>query len=191
MRFCIDSNIFIHGIKKNSGQDDLIERAKHFFYFVYIEKHEIIIPTIVIAEILAPEPLEKYPVYIDYINKNFIVSNFDSRVATQYGVLLNNRIEELKKIADENGIPRNRMKIDHQIIASAIVHGANRIYSNDNGVHTFGKKFIEVRDLPDLPAPQLVQQSIFNDFELVNGVMVKKETSKPEHGTDTVDDLPF
>lgn len=153
MKICIDSNVFIHGIKRNTGQDDLIEKAEYFFEWVQEEKHEIIIPTVVIAEILAPEPLEKYPVYMDIINRSFIVSDFDSRAATQYGILLMNKIEEVKKIADEKGIPKNRVKVDHQIIACAIIHGADRILTNDVGLMTFGNTHIEIKYLKDLVLP--------------------------------------
>jgi hypothetical protein len=52
------------------------------------------------------------------------------------------------------------MKVDHLIVASALVGGAGCIYSEDKGLKTFGQKFIEVRDLP---TPPLIQQDLFGD----------------------------
>lgn len=73
MVFCIDSMVFIDGIKKNTTAD-AVARAEYFFDWVDKEGHQLLIPTVVIAEVLAPEPLEKYPVYIDIIDKGFMVA---------------------------------------------------------------------------------------------------------------------
>src|SRR5688572_26461735 len=156
---CIDTNIFIHGIKQNSGQQELIDRASYLFNWIDQNKHQVLIPSIVIAEVLSAEPLEKYPVYLDIINKGFQIANFDSRAASQYGIMFMNRIDELKKIADENGIDKQKMKTDHLIIASAVAYGADRIYSHDPGLKIFGQKYIDVYDLPKIPDQQ---QFLFN-----------------------------
>jgi hypothetical protein len=152
MVFCIDSMVFIDGIKKNTTAA-AVERAEYFFEWVDKMGHQIVMPTVVIAEVLAPEPLEKYPVYMEIIEKNFMVVDFDTRAATRYSQLMMNRIPEIKQIAEENGILRNKMKVDHQIIACALVNNANCIYSSDHGVKVFGSPFIEVRDLPTPPPP--------------------------------------
>jgi len=174
---CIDSNIFIWGIKRKAdpGQENMIDRALHLFKLMDDNKYRIMLPTVVLAEILAPEPLEKHPVIMESIGKNFIIADFNMKSASRYGQLFTNKIEELKKIAKEIDVDNQKMKVDHLIVASALVAGANCIYSHDKGLRVFGQKYIDVKDLPELPAPQLVQKSIFDGYNLKEGSLVKKE----------------
>lgn len=153
---CIDANIFIWGIKKQcaAGQEINIEKAAYLFELMDKKNDKIMIPAVVLAEILAPEPLEKHPIIMDAISKNIMLVDFDKRCASQYAFLFTNKIEELKKTAKDNNIDNQKMKLDHLIIASAIVGGAKCIYSEDKGIKTFGQKHIEVRKLPDLPTSQ-------------------------------------
>ena len=154
---CIDSNTFIWGIKKKAvaGQEDMIPRAEYLFDWLNDEGHQILIPTVVIAEVLAPEPLEKYPVLMETINKGFMVVDFDVRAASRYGQLFINKIPEVKNAAKASNIKVQKMKVDHLIISCALIHGAACIYSTDNGLRIFGQKYIDVRDLPQLPAKPL------------------------------------
>lgn len=147
---CIDANVYIWGVKKQ-GDIDMIERAQHLFKWMDDNKHQVMLPTIVLAEILAPEPLEKHPVIMEVVTKNFIVADFDLRASSRYAILFMNKIEALKKIAAENDIDNQKMKVDHLIVATALVGGANCIYSHDRGLKTFGQRHIDVKDLPDLP----------------------------------------
>jgi predicted nucleic acid-binding protein len=169
MIYCVDSNIIIWGIKKQSskGQEEMIERAEIFFRKVDEYKDFIIIPSIVLAEILAPEPAAYRAKYLEIINNSFIIANFDTRAALKYAEIMNGRFEEVKQIASEADIPRQKMKADHMVISIAIVNGANCIYSTDNGLKTFAKGYIDVQELPHIKEIQetktVVQRSIFED----------------------------
>jgi predicted nucleic acid-binding protein len=157
MIFCVDSNIFVWGIKKeaNDSQVDMMERAAYFFEWADSHNHQLLIPSIVIAEILAPEPIENYSKYTEIISKGFMVADFDLRTATKYAQILENRFENIKQLAKDNDIRREKMKFDHLIISCALVNGASRIYSHDPGLRTFASGLIEVKDLPDVPPKQL------------------------------------
>ncbi len=156
MIVCIDSQIFVWGIKKDStaGQEDMIPKAEFFFKWVDEHKHNLLIPSIVVAEVLAPEPIEKYNDYLQIINQNFIVVNFDSRAATKYAQLLNGKFDNLKELAKENGIRREKMKFDHIVIACALIGKAKCIYTFDKGLKTFATGLIDVKELPPLPSRQ-------------------------------------
>jgi predicted nucleic acid-binding protein len=169
MIYCIDSNIIIWGIKKQSseGQEEMIGRAESFFRKVDEFNDFVIVPSIVIAEILAPEPIEIRAKYLEVINKSFIVAPFDTRAALKYAEIMNGRFETVKKIADEENIPRQKMKADHMIIAIAIVNNANCIYSTDNGLKSFAKGYINIQDLPPVKEVKnnnmlLRQQELFD-----------------------------
>jgi len=177
---CIDSNTFIWGIKKKatSGQEDMIPRAEYLFEWLHDNKHQILIPTVVIAEVLAPEPLEKYPILMDIINRGFMIADFDVRAASRYGQLFMNKLKESKKIAKQNSISTQKMKIDHLIISCALIHNAACIYSTDTGLRAFGQKFIDVRDLPPLPPPKLIQTKIWSETE--TGLSIEKNEDLEE-----------
>lgn len=162
MVLCIDSQIFIWGIKKQctEGQENMIQRAEYFFKWADEEKHHLLIPTVVIAEILAPEPKETHAELMSIISDNFIIGNFDTLCAIRYANLLNNRFEDLKEFAKDNGIRREKMKTDHMIVSTALAYNANIIYSNDAHLKTYAKGLILVSDVPQMPN---IQSNIFDD----------------------------
>jgi predicted nucleic acid-binding protein len=112
MIVCIDSQVIIWGIKHQStdGQEDMKERASDFFQWVDKNDHEIIIPTVIIAEVLAPEPPEIRGRYLEILNKNFIIVNFDSRAALKYAEILHGKFEDIKRLAADNGVVKQKMK---------------------------------------------------------------------------------
>lgn len=153
MIFAIDSNTCIWAIKGH-GDQGMIERAAYLLAQMDAGGHILLVPTIVLAEVLAPEPLEKHVVIMDKLAKNTIIADFDLRAASIYANMFRNKIEELKKFGDEIGVDNQKMKADHLILASAIAQGANCIYSHDKGIRAFGQKYIDVRDLPSIPPRQ-------------------------------------
>lgn len=184
MIFCVDSNIIIWGIKKQAtqGQEEMISRAESFFAKADEYNDEIIIPSIVLAEILAPETPNVRARYLEVLTQSFIIADFDTRAALKYAELLHGRFPEIRRISDEAGIPRQKMKADHMIVAVAIVNGANAIYSTDPGLRTFASGYIDVRDLPLVRETQSVgmatQQKLWQE--------TKSESSeKKEDDNDT------
>lgn len=156
MIYCVDSQILIWGIKKQctEGQENKIEKAMHFFKKVDEEQHQILIPTIVIAEILAPEPREKHSMYMEVINDNFMIGEFNTMCAIRYAHILHDKFDDLKKFAHDNGIRREKMKADFMVLATALAYGADTLYTNDKGLTKFANPYIHVSDLPNLPPKQ-------------------------------------
>lgn len=169
MIYCVDSNIIIWGIKKQatSGQEDMIARAEKLFRRVDEYEDYIIIPSVVLAEILSPEPPAIRVKILEILTKSFIVAPFDERAALKYAEIVSGRFEEVKNLADEANIPRQKMKVDHMVIAIALVNGANCIYSTDKGLKTFANGLIDVKELP--PIQEIItpisniQPSLFKD----------------------------
>lgn len=153
MIICIDSQVIVWGIKKQAtkGQEDMISKAETFFNWVDNNEYDIIIPAIVVAEVLAPEPETIRANYLKTLTTGFVIVPFDTRAAFKYADILHGRFNELKAAADQIDISKHRMKADHMIIATAIVNNANCIYSYDKGLTTFGSGFIDVRKFPEPP----------------------------------------
>ena len=162
MILCIDSQILIWGIKKQctEGQENMIQRAEYFFKWADEEKHHLLIPTVVIAEILSPEPREKHSEIMSLISENFIIGNFDTLCAIRYANILNSRFMDLKKFAYDNGIRREKMKTDFMIVSTALAYNANIIYSNDAHLTTYAKGLIAVNNIPQMPE---IQMNIFDN----------------------------
>jgi predicted nucleic acid-binding protein len=184
MILCIDSNVIIWGIKKQatSGQESLVEQAEYFFQWVDENEHQIIIPTVALAEILAREPEDIRVKYMDVLSSSFHIVDFDSRAALKYAQILYNRFEAVKATAASVGVDRQKMKMDHVIIACAIVHGAKCIYSYDRGLEAFATGWIEVRKFPSRPAPVIDLFSSFLSAEATptpqKEVVLKSEESE-------------
>jgi predicted nucleic acid-binding protein len=163
MTVCIDSQIIIWGIKEQStpGQEEMIGKAQSFFKWIDEGKHDCIIPSIVVAEVLAPEPPEIRAAYLDILNQGFVIVNFDIRAAMKYADLLNGRFSEVKQKSQEMNIDKHTMKADHMIIATAMANGANCIFSYDRGMKAFSNGLIDVREFP----VYTVQSTLFNSSQ--------------------------
>lgn len=146
MIVCIDSHVFIWGIKKKPGPEQIamVERTEKFFQWIDANRIQVIIPSIVIAEVLLPEPLGTHAKYLEIIHEIFIVASFDERAAVKYAEIAGKKWGDLKQLCLDTGIRREKMKLDHMIIACGLVNGATRIYSNDPDIKTFGHDIIEV-----------------------------------------------
>lgn len=103
------------------------------------------------------EPEENYQSILEIINRSFIVAEFDVRAATKYSQILNKNLPDLKKIAKEEGVSREKMKVDHLILACALVNGANTIYTNDRNLTSFANGLINAKSLPSRP----IQNQLF------------------------------
>ena len=102
-----------------------------------------------------------YQGILDIINKNFIVADFDSRAATKYSQILNGNFSDLKEMTIEGKNGREKMKVDHLILACALVNGATAIYSHDVSLKKFATGLIDVRPLPIRP----VQSELFPNIK--------------------------
>lgn len=169
MIYCIDSNIIIWGIKKQAGegQEEMIARAEQFFFHADEYEDIILIPTMVLAEILAPEPPQIKAKYLEILSKNFVLVPFNEMASLKYAELLYNRFDDVRNMATAADVTKQRMKVDHMIIATAIVNNANAIYSTDQGLKSFAQGYIDVRDLPPikntLPFQTTQQGKLFID----------------------------
>lgn len=174
---CIDSHLIIWGIKKQAseGQEHMIEKAENFFKYMDNERIEIIIPSIVVAEILTPEDETKRAEYSRILTKSFRICDFDLLASKKYAELLSTKLSNVKQYAQDNGIRKDKMKFDFGIVATAIVNNASIIYSHDPDLTKFASGLIDVRTMPSIP------QQTSMDFEIEEtGVRV-----------DMGDDFPF
>lgn len=140
----IDTQTLIWAVRKDGTAEEL-ERAEWLFEQLEVEKAQVVIPSVVIAEYLGPIPKSKHAATIEAINRRFLIKPFDVECASLASELFN-----IGKPMRPSGIPLGRevLRADTLIIATAKVHKAKVFYSNDKDCLALAKKVLDARPLP-------------------------------------------
>jgi predicted nucleic acid-binding protein len=161
---CIDSQIFIWGIKKQSNptQVDKIGYASRFIDKLSEANAKLLLPVPMLTELLAPVPVSEHADIIRLMDKRFITAPFDNLAATKCAELLHtvSSSEELRQYKEEHKIPKAKIKYDCMIAAIAITRRAAVIYSNDSDLKKFACGQIRVINMPEYG----VQTNLFGDI---------------------------
>lgn len=155
----------------NLPLSDAARRLAHLEAEVQRNGDTILIPTPALAEVLVALG-DAGPASLERINKSsrFKIADFDQRAAIEVAAMTREAI----RAGDKRGgsaSPWQKVKIDRQIIAIARVHGAERVYSDDTNVASFGGriglKVIPTWEFP-LP-PEDPQRTLFSDVSTETG----------------------
>jgi len=151
---CLDTNILIWGFKKEAsiGQESMILKAEHLIRSLTESKTDIIIPSLVLAELLMAVEEENYGDFLSNMNKQFMIVPFDTRAAFHYGKIWKQWKEQTTQSNQKKSDKptRTKMKTDFMIVATAISRKAECIYSKDSDIINFSEGRIEVKDLPPI-----------------------------------------
>jgi hypothetical protein len=186
MIVCLDSHIIVWGIKEEAtpGQENMIPKAKLFFAWLDEQKHDVIIPSVVVGELLMRVPATEHEKVTQFFEKRFRVPSFDLMCASKYAEIWQKRNEDktIDFLKKKMNATREEIKADCQIVAIAIVQKAQCIYSYDDKLKKFAEGFIEVRQMPHLidPASQLQLSYEEKDIKLLNSPSEPNEESKEE-----------
>ena len=152
---CFDSNVVIWGIKKQATPSQLHMIAKTEKYIEALDKSkiQILIPSVVIAEILSNEPKEKHGEILKELSQNkFVIGHFNTLTAKIFSELFGENIQHDKEYRTENQIRKDKMKLDYMIVATAIENNASYICSNDiKDLEAFSKGKIRILNVPEIP----------------------------------------
>jgi hypothetical protein len=140
-----------------------IEKAKERIEFLIetldAARQKIIIPTPVLTELLAVS--SKPQELLDEINTSrwFFIHPFDQKAAVECAELIRAAVKSTEK----KSFPSTwaKAKFDYQIIAIAIVSGADTIYTDDDDIHrSLAGKHIKAMRISELPLPPPKQMSL-------------------------------
>ena len=122
---CIDTNILIWGIKKQAteGQENKIDQAERFLKHLDSKGNDIIVPSLVVAELLMNIPNEQKGILLNKISKSFRIVAFDTISATLYSTIWFDLNRDNKELINKSQL-KNEMKIDCMIIAIAKTNNA-------------------------------------------------------------------
>ncbi|MBE9062453.1 type II toxin-antitoxin system VapC family toxin [cf. Phormidesmis sp. LEGE 11477] len=148
----MDTNILIWGIKRqaSSGQENMILKARHLIRTLEEDRINVIIPSLVLAELLMPIESRDYGDFLAKMNKRFMIAPFDTQAAMHYATLWKQWREQTTQSSSEKQTQptRTKMKTDFMIVATAISRKAECIYSQDTDIIKFSKGHVDVRGLP-------------------------------------------
>ena len=147
--YCLDSMVVIWGIKGETspGQEGLARLAHEFFSR---STDKFILPTPVLAEVLAKVPVDLHNRFMRLAESKFEIRAFDTVAAVKYAQIWHEREAVSKKLVSE-GVSRQVVKMDCQIVAIALAEGADQILSYDSGLSKFAKGVIPVTEIPIEP----------------------------------------
>lgn len=126
----------------------MIVRAQDLIHSLEKIRSQVIIPSMVLAELLMPVSEADYGKLFAELSRKFMIVPFDAQAAFHFTTLWK---QQEKRQPVKTGIKkptRAKMKTDFMIIATAISRRATCIYSADSDVENFSKGYIEVRKLP-------------------------------------------
>jgi predicted nucleic acid-binding protein len=138
---CLDSQIIQWGLFKRYPQSSkavtLITQATAFIEWLEKGRHEVILPSIVLGEILSPVPRELHVEIMSQISREWMIANYDSRAAKifagmRYDADHKQIIKDIQ--AKDPCATRKQLNADGMIIATAIANNVNKLYSYDSAL---------------------------------------------------------
>jgi len=161
---CVDTQILIWAIKEEAtpGQDGMIPRSKALLKYLSESDKKILIPAVVLGEFLIKMPTESHRTVFNLMQREFVVAQYDAKAALHYARIWRARQgDQVFESLKESGKTRQELKADRMIVATAVAHEVECIYSHDRGVMAFGKDFVDVQCVPEIP----VQIGMFDPVE--------------------------
>lgn len=147
-----DNHVLIWGIKEEAtpGQEVMIPRTKHFIDECTKNKMTMMIPSVVLAELLTAIDPKHHTMVNNLIAQSFLVPPFDSASAIIFARLWQERQASgaIDSIKLELGATRQELKADCMIVASALAHRAEAIYSHDDKLKKFANGAIPILEIP-------------------------------------------
>lgn len=146
----IDTHTLIWGIRQ-VGSEEQNKKAKWLFARLDEDGAQVIVPAVALSEYLTPIPFDLHKRTIASISGEFLVAPFDIRCASLAAHLFN-----AGRHVRPMGLPdaRKSLRADCLIVATAAMHGARVIYSDDSNLRSLAKHsmpMIEGQPLPDIP----------------------------------------
>ena len=146
---CFDTSPIIWGVQgvSSEGQTEMIGRTKHYIEYLAEQKKRIMIPVPALTEYLLNfDPVEQKE-QRKVIEKNFFVPSYDIPAAAIAAELLGNK-QLIREMRNNKEYDKMKASTDAQIIAIAIVNGAEKIISHDSGLKKLSQGKISVEEVP-------------------------------------------
>jgi predicted nucleic acid-binding protein len=145
---CFDTTILIWGVQgvARTGQEEMIDRTRRYILFLREQNEQIMVPTPALAEYFQGFDTEDRKNQLSILERSFIIPAFDLPAAYLAAGLAR------KAAGVPHGeIPKQTVKTDLQIIATAIHHGATKIITHERAhFEKLADGRIEVSEVPNI-----------------------------------------
>lgn len=130
----------------SEAERELHLRAKLLECEIEQDEHEIIVPTISVAEYLTGCDPSSWAAVVGQFSEHFHCPNFDLAAAQHAARIKQKWAAELKgKIYEDR---RNVLSADMKILATGLANRAQSLYSNDADFRKLAAHFLEALELP-------------------------------------------
>jgi predicted nucleic acid-binding protein len=161
----IDTNILIWAVRgdASNGQEGLITKAQNLIEQLSSHESRLMTSTICLGEFLVGVDSTKHAGLANIVKRSFMLYTYDDACAVKAAWLWRKRNAEIIKLREQSQEPGHRAKIknDVMIVATALVHGADVLYTNDTDIQTIAGDLIEVRLLSDYEEQANRQDDLF------------------------------
>lgn len=126
---CIDTMVLIWGVQgvASTGQEAMIDRTRRYIRSLEKENRRIMVPTPALTEFLQNFDDGSRQRQLQVLERHFWIASYDLPAA----YLAAGLARKTRDSPRQEGISRRAVKTDIQIIATAIVHGATEIITED------------------------------------------------------------
>lgn len=150
--FALDNHILIWGIKgfAEEDQQDKIPQAKEFLKRCKEDNIILMIPSIVAGEFLTATEPEHHAAVARMLSDMCWIPPYDLASSIQFARLWREKKQNgvIDNISKNLGATRQEIKADGMIVATAIRHNADAIYSYDGKLKSFANGNILVEHMP-------------------------------------------
>lgn len=157
---CLDTQILSFGLlkKKPRGNEHLVHAAEDFIDWLDKRGDRILLPTVVLAELLVAVPADEARDVLQLIRKQWQIASFDPPAAVKFAELRRNTLAraDLRRMAnpDTPGATREALKADLMIIATAVTHKAEVLYTHNDHVISLAQGAINAFKFTDVDFPR-------------------------------------
>lgn len=160
MLLTFDTNVMIWAVQKvaKRGQEYRLQQAAALMDWIDRHGHNLVFIADVVSEFLVGDDESRRERLSDLLETRFAVLPFDTKAA-RIAAKLKSHPEFLKQF-QQSGKSRACIKADVRIVATAVAHGVERVYSTDPDVRKFadrcglscsGLPIVETQDPDDSP----------------------------------------
>ena len=168
---CLDTHIVQWGVLRRTsdpGQQHLVDKSAALIKFIEKNNDRVILPSIVIGELLVPISQEEHSEVLARLSRDWLTVDYDVLAAMRFAQMRYGRPtgEDLRELQKTNpSATRNELIADTMIAATALVHKATKIYTNDRRFKNSVGKYIDICILDELELPEEQQGLNFPDPE--------------------------
>jgi predicted nucleic acid-binding protein len=151
---CIDTQILYWAVvgKAAIGATKLIKPARDFMKWLEEKNHHIIIPSIVVGEMLVPVQEINVPTMLARFNEDWMVVDYDMRAARHFAQMRRDHATKKRFIDIRDlhpDITKKELVADVMIIATAIAHSADILYSHNEDLLKLADGWIVAKNFMD------------------------------------------